>query len=79
MTSRKTLKIRRPTADRFERFCRDRETQTAALSRLLDQAGVPEAVICDECGETASGIFVKTRNGDSFCGDCSDIDRSMIP
>jgi hypothetical protein len=41
---RKSLKIREPTASRFEEFQRDSESQTDALARLLDYADVEETV-----------------------------------
>lgn len=72
MTDRKTLKIRRQTADRFEWFQRPKETQTDALARLLDEAGVPAVLECVECGavlETTDPLAVGGL-GKVFCREC---------
>lgn len=72
MPERKTLKIREPTASRFDRFARDGESQTATLSRLLDRAGVPESHRCSECGTTVQA-HARDEEGRVLCFDCAGI------
>lgn len=69
MSERKSLKIRQPTADRFERFQRDTESQTDALARLLDEADVPEILRCSECTEHVQA-HARTEDGRILCFDC---------
>lgn len=78
MTDRKSLKIRLSTAERFERFQRDGETQTEALARLLDVVGVPEFRRCEECGDAVQG-HARDDNGKIMCFDCAGIDPSEHP
>lgn len=75
MTDRKSLKIRQPTAERFERFQREGESQTEALARLLDEVGVPEIIRCSECGTTLQ-THVRDDEGRVLCFDCAGIDRN---
>lgn len=75
--SRKSLKIRQPTADRFGRFQRKGESQTDALARLLDEAGVPEVLRCSEC---ESAVQDHTRiDGEIRCFECAGIDPAQVP
>lgn len=76
--ARKSLKIRKPTADRFERFQRDGESQTDALARLLDEAGVPEILRCAECGDAVQA-HVRDGEGRIMCFDCAGIAPSQLP
>ena len=69
---RKSLKIRHPTADRFGSFQRPDESQTAALARLLDAAGVPEALRCAECGDAVQA-HARDDNGRIMCFDCAGV------
>lgn len=74
---RKSLKIRKPTADRFERFQRGGESQTDALARLLDEVGVPEVLRCSECGDTVQA-HARDEDGNILCFDCAGIDLAQI-
>jgi hypothetical protein len=77
MTDRTSLKIRDPTHRRFARFQREGESQTDALARLLDAAGVPEALVCSECG---ASVQAHVATGDRIlCFECSSVDRSALP
>jgi recombinational DNA repair protein (RecF pathway) len=78
MTGRKSLKIRQPTADRFERFERNGESQTDALARLLDEAGVPEVLRCVECG-SAVQAHARNEDGRIMCLDCAGVDPGQLP
>lgn len=78
MAERKSLKIRQPTADRFERFQRDGESQTDALARLLDEADVPEVLRCSECGNAVQ-THMRDDSGTIYCLDCADVDREVVP
>jgi rubrerythrin len=78
MSDRKSLKIRGPTADRFERYQRDGESQTDALARLLDKAGVPEILRCAECGTTVQA-HARDDDGRIMCFDCAGIDPAQVP
>lgn len=77
MTDRKSLKIRGPTGDRFERFQRDGESQTDALARLLDEAGVPEILRCSECGDTVQA-HARDDDGRIMCFNCAGIDPGHV-
>jgi len=77
MSDRKSLKIRGPTADRFERYQREGESQTDALARLLDETGVPEILRCEDC-ENAVETHVRTDDGRILCLDCAGIDTAEI-
>lgn len=81
MTDRKSLKIRGPTARRFDHWQRDGESQTDALARLLDEAGVPEFHECVECGANLQTYVVRAyMDGDEIvCLDCAGIDPEQIP
>lgn len=72
MTDRKTLQIREPTGSRFERAMRDGETQTEALRRLLDEAGVPRQLRCSECGDVVAD-HVRDDDGGIYCFGCCDL------
>lgn len=78
MSDRKSLKIRRATAGRFERWQRPGESQTEALARLLDEADVPEVLRCVECGTT---VQAHARDGDGqvLCFDCAGVDPTDHP
>lgn len=76
--ARKSLKIREPTADRFERFQRNGESQTDALARLLDQAGVPEILRCSECADAVQA-HARDDEGRIMCFDCAGIDPEQVP
>lgn len=76
--ARKSLKIRQPTADRFERFQRGGESQTDALARLLDDAGVPEVLRCSECGDAVQA-HARDDEGEIVCFDCAGIGRDGLP
>lgn len=76
--ARKSLKIRAPTADRFDRFQRERESQTDALARLLDEAGVPEVLRCSECGDPVQA-HARDEEDRVLCFDCAGIDSSQVP
>jgi rubrerythrin len=76
--TRKSLKIRKPTADRFERFQRDGESQTDALARLLDNAGVPEVLRCSECGDPVQA-HARDDEGKILCFDCAGVDPAQVP
>jgi len=78
MSERKSLKIRQPTADRFERFQRDGESHTDALARLLDEVGVPETLRCTECGSTVQA-HARDDDGRIMCFDCAGIDPEQTP
>lgn len=73
MSERKSLKIRRPTADRFQRFQRDGESQTDALARLLDEADVPAVLRCSECGDAVQA-HARDDDGRILCFDCAGVD-----
>jgi hypothetical protein len=73
MTKRKSLKIREPTATRFERFQRGGESQTDALARLLDEADVPEVLVCSECGKKLQA-HVRDDDWDILCFECAGVD-----
>jgi hypothetical protein len=75
---RKSLKIRGPTGDRFERFQRNGESQTDALARLLDEAGVPEILRCLECGDKVQ-THVRDDGGRIMCFDCAGVDPAQVP
>lgn len=51
MTQRKSFKIQRRVAHRFETYMKPHETQTQALDRLMDEAGVAEHLECADCGD----------------------------
>lgn len=76
--SRKSLKIRRPTAKRFERFQRDGESQTDALARLLDEADVPEILECVDCGGTVQA-HARDEEGRILCFECAGVSPEQIP
>lgn len=76
--SRKSLKIRQPTADRFERYQRNEESQTDALARLLDEVGVAEVLRCEECGNTVQA-HARDDNGRIMCFDCAGVDADQLP
>lgn len=76
MSERKSLKIRQPTADRFERWQRDGESQTEALARLLDEAGVREVLRCSECGKTVQA-HARDEQGRILCFGCAGVDRDV--
>lgn len=78
MTDRKSLKIRRPTAARFERYQREAESQTEALARLLDDAGVPEVLRCVDCG-TGVQAHARDEEGRVLCFDCAGVDPTNHP
>lgn len=78
MGERKSLKIRRPTAERFARFQRDGESQTDALARLLDEADVPEVLHCHEC-ETEVQAHARDDDGRVLCFDCAGVDEADLP
>lgn len=67
--SRKSLKIRHPTASRFARFQRSGESQTDALARLLDRADVPEVLQCTECAADVQA-HARDEKGRVLCFDC---------
>lgn len=73
MAGRTSLKIRDPTADRFGRWQRGGESQTDALARLLDEAGVPEVLHCSECGDDVQA-HVRDGSGATYCHGCADVD-----
>ena len=75
MSGRKSLKIRHPTASRFERFRRPDENQTDALARLLDRADVPEVLQCAEC-DTNVQAHARDDEGRILCFDCAGVDRA---
>lgn len=75
MSERKSLKIRQPTADRFERWQRDGESQTEALARLLDEAGVREVLRCSECGTNVQA-HARDEQGRILCFECAGVDQA---
>lgn len=75
--SRKSLKIREPTARRFARWQRADESQTDALARLLDEAGVPEKLHCVECGDPVQD-HVRDSEGTVYCYGCADVERPEL-
>jgi len=77
MTERKSLKIRQSTADRFEWFQRNGESQTDTLARLLDEAGVPEVLRCSDCRKRVQA-HVRDDEGRIMCFDCAGIDSAKI-
>lgn len=77
MSDRKSLKIRAPTADRFDRHQREGESQTDALARLLDKAGVPEILRCSECGTTVQA-HARDEKGTILCFDCAGVSRKQL-
>lgn len=77
MTERKSLKIRGPTGDRFDRFQRRDESQTDALARLLDEADVPEILRCSNCGDTVQA-HVRDDDGRIMCFECGGIDPAEV-
>lgn len=82
MPDRKTLKIRYPTAGRFESFKRAHENQTAALARLLDEAGVPEEPEwgrCEACEAALAHGFARDDDGRPLCFACAGIDPEDFP
>lgn len=76
--TRKTLKIRQPTAERFERFKRPDENQTQAVARLLDEAGVPEVLRCSVCGDAVQA-HARDDEGNIYCFEHAGVDESALP
>lgn len=76
--ARKDLKINYPAARRWEHFKRVNETQTEALQRLLDEAGVPDPRQCKRCNSTAFED-VWTPEGNRRCEHCADVPGDEIP
>jgi formylmethanofuran dehydrogenase subunit E len=72
MSDRLSLKIQPPAADRFERFRRDHESQTETMTRLLDAAGVPEILRCNECDDPVQA-HVRDEEGRILCPDCAGV------
>jgi len=75
--TRKSLKIRQPIANRFERFQRGGESQTDALARLLDIADVPEILQCAECGDPVQA-HARDEDGTIMCFDCAGVEESAL-
>lgn len=77
MSERKSLKIREPTASRFQRFQRDGESQTDAVARLLDEADVPEVLRCAECGTDVQS-HARDADGRIMCFDCAGVNPEGV-
>lgn len=78
MSERKSLRIQQPTGRRLERFKREDETWTSAIGRLLDAAGVPEVLVCEECGDEVQA-HARDDEGRILCFDCAGVDRDQLP
>lgn len=81
MSRRYSAGFRYPTAARFEHFKREDESQTSALARLLDAAGVPEVDECEECEEYVAN-YVRFDDATVLCPEhfleASDVDADEI-
>lgn len=77
MSDRKSIKVRQQTGDRFDRFRREGESQTEALMRLLDEAGVPVLLRCSECGAVVQA-HARDDEGRVLCFDCAGVDPSQL-
>lgn len=77
MSKRRTLKVAASTFDRFARFKRPGENTTDALARLLDYAGVPETLMCEECG-TSVQAHARDDDGRIMCFDCAGVSADAL-
>lgn len=71
---RRSLTIQRQIAERFTQFREDHESQSQALNRLMDEAGVPEVLQCAGCGGPIRGRYVGLKDADrAYHVDCADL------
>lgn len=81
MSRRYSAGFQYPTAARFKHWMREDESQTSALGRLLDAAGVPEAAECKECEEYVVNS-VRLDDGTALCPEhfleASDVDADEL-
>ena len=78
MTERLSLKLSGQAKQRWLQFELADENHNQTMSRLLDQAGVPIVLSCEECGTKGMNAHAKTESGTVLCLDCAGIDRNQL-